>query len=89
MPAIGYAASMTDATHAETSRADWIALAVQLLRREGPASLTAERLCSRAKRDEAAFRLHFKGIGSLALALAEHWASAEARIVAQVTLVKA
>lgn len=83
MPAIGYAAGMTDARPAETSKADWIALAVQLLRREGPASLTVERLCSRANRNEAAFRLHFKGIGSLALALAEHWTGAEARIAAQ------
>ncbi len=85
MPAIGYAACMTDATHAETSKADWLALAIQLLRREGPASLTVERLCSRAKRNEASFRLHFKGIGSLVLALAEHWANAEARIVSQAT----
>ncbi len=74
---------MTDASRAETTKADWLALAVQLLRREGPASLTVERLCSRTKRPASAFNLHFKGIGSLALALAEHWAGAEARIVSQ------
>lgn len=74
---------MTDARPAETGKADWIALAVQLLRREGPAALTAARLCDRAKRTESAFRLHFKGIGSLILALAEHWSQAEARIVSQ------
>lgn len=74
---------MTDARPAETSKADWIALAVQLLRREGPASLTVERLCRRANRNEETFRLHFKGIGSLILALAEHWSQAEARVASQ------
>ncbi|MBX3562151.1 MAG: hypothetical protein KF780_10115 [Sphingomonas sp.] len=74
---------MTDAPQAEMRKAEWIVLAVQLLRREGPAALTVERLCDRVKRDAAAFNMHFKGIGSLALELAEHWANAEARIVSQ------
>lgn len=56
------------------TRDGWIALAVKVLRTEGPSALTVDRLTRREGRGEEEFRNHFKGIGALILALVEHWA---------------
>jgi AcrR family transcriptional regulator len=65
---------------ADVNAADWVALGVALLQREGPASLDVATLCGRLGCNPADFHTHFADKGAYALAVAEHWADeAESR----------
>jgi len=64
-------------------RDDWVALAVKTLRLEGPAALTVDSLCKRARGTKGSFYHHFKGIGELTRAIASHWAEEESEAVAR------
>lgn len=66
------------------SRDGWIGLAARVLRTEGPAALTLDRLTRREGRTEEELRTHFKGIGALVLALAQHWSERSADAAAAV-----
>jgi AcrR family transcriptional regulator len=58
----------------DVTAADWVALGVALLQREGPASLDVDSLCDRLGCGPQEFLRHFANDGDFALAVARHWA---------------
>ncbi|MDJ1158132.1 helix-turn-helix domain-containing protein [Chelatococcus sp. SYSU_G07232] len=55
------------------TRADWVELGTTLLREEGPAALTVERLTAAAGLTKGSFYHHFDGIGAFVEALLDAW----------------
>ena len=65
---------------------DWIGLAADALRRDGPAALTIDNLCHRARRTKGSFYHHFKSIDELRRAVVQHWIDGETEAVARTAL---
>lgn len=72
-----------DRAQPDLGRGDWVSLGAKILRQEGPSALTVDRLTRGEGRSEEALRVHFRGIGALILAVAQHWSDSEGRIIAQ------
>lgn len=67
-----------------TTRGEWIAAGIALLRDEGEDALTIERLCKRLDRTKGSFYHHFTDAGAFADALLAHWLDAlTVRIIEQ------
>lgn len=63
---------------------DWIGLAADALRREGPMALTIDNLCARARRTKGSFYHHFKTIGALREAVVQAWIETDAEAMARI-----
>ncbi|MFZ5896507.1 MAG: TetR/AcrR family transcriptional regulator [Myxococcota bacterium] len=61
------------AQSSRTTRADWLAAGLELLRTGGGDALTLDRLCLAVKRTKGAFYHHFSDISAYHEALLAHW----------------
>lgn len=55
------------------SRTHWLELGLEALAHNGPAGLTVEALCERAKKTRGSFYSHFEGTEDFLKSLADHW----------------
>ena len=59
------------------SRADWLRAGLGLLRRDGEAALTVERLCAELGLSKGSFYHHFHGLDDFSGALLSTWSEAQ------------
>jgi len=58
-----------------TTRADWVAAGLELLRDGGEDAVTVDRLCATLGRTKGSFYHHFEDSAAYQGALLEHWAN--------------
>lgn len=68
------------------TREDWVGLAIEGLKRDGPSALTLDRLCAAAGRTRGSFYHHFPSVDVLLATVAERWRVTETERVAERTL---
>lgn len=68
------------------TREDWVRLAVERLKRDGPSALTLDQLCLAAGRTRGSFYHHFAAVDLLVADVAERWRETETEQIAARTL---
>lgn len=68
------------------TKADWVELGIECLKRGGPALLTLEALCEAAGRTRGSFYHHFPAVDALLVEIALRWRRTETDDVGQVAL---
>jgi len=55
------------------SRKDWTELGISALKTHGPAALTVEEMCEKARKTRGSFYFHFETVDDFLIAIATHW----------------